>query len=119
LAEIFQNSQLALPTNPQSPLLQYSFKELQQIEACEMQRLIDRLRKSRTLLTQVIAKQTSGVSYTLEEYENSGCALSEKGKKIKRMRFSQRRKLGDDDNYRYGHAFKGVTLYWLPVAFLP
>jgi hypothetical protein len=119
LADIFQHSQLALPANPQSPLLQYSFKELRQIEACEMQRLIDRLRKSRTLLTQVIAKPTLGVSYALKEYENSGCALSDKGKKIKQMRFSKRRKLGTDDNYLYGHAFEGVILYWLPVAFLP
>ncbi|EDN71594.1 hypothetical protein BGS_1210 [Beggiatoa sp. SS] len=35
------------------------------------------------------------------------------------MRFGTRRKLGDDDSYRYGHALKGITLYWLPMEFLP
>jgi hypothetical protein len=119
LAEILESSQQALPVNLQTPLLQYTFDELRQIEDCEMQRLIDRLRMSRALLTKVIANPTLGVSYTLEEYNNSGCPLSDKGKKIKRMRFGTRRKLGDNDSYRYGHALKGITLYWLPVEFLP
>jgi hypothetical protein len=119
LAEILQSSKLALPANPESPLLQYTFEELQQLEGCEMERLRDRLRMSRALLTKVIANPTLGVSYTLEEYQNSGCPLSDKGKNIKRMRFGTRRKLGDDDSYRYGHALKGITLYWLPMEFLP
>jgi hypothetical protein len=119
LAKILEESKLSLPINPESPLLQYSFDDFRQIEGCEMQRLIDRLRMSKALLTKVIANPTLGVSYTLEDYEDSGCRLTDKGRNIKRLRFGTRQKLGDDDSYRYGHTMKGITLYWLPMEFLP
>ncbi len=119
LADILENSKRSLPINPESPLLQYSFDDFRQIEGCEMQRLIDRLRMSKALLTKVIANPTLGVSYTLEDYEDSGCRLTDKGRNIKRLRFGTRQKLGDDDSYSYGHAMKGITLYWLPMEFLP
>jgi hypothetical protein len=119
LADILENSGSSLPINPESPLLQYTFDDFRQIEGCEMQRLIDRLRMSKALLTKVIANPTLGVSYTLEDYEDSGCRLTDKGRNIKRLRFGTRQKLGDDDSYRYGHTMKGITLYWLPMEFLP
>jgi len=119
LTNVLQQSKQALPINLQTPLLQYTVEELRQLDGCEMRRLIDRLRMSRSLLTKVVANPTLGVSYTLENYHNSGCRITDKGQKITRMRFGTRHRLGEDDSYRYGHLFNGITLYWLPAEFLP
>jgi hypothetical protein len=120
LLDILEKGKNSLPFNKKSPLLQYSFKELlKEIPDCELKWLIDWVRSIRAALTKILANPTLKVSYTLEDYPPTACPLTEKGKNIKKMVFGPRSKLGEDDTYRYGHALKGITLYWLPMDLLP
>jgi hypothetical protein len=120
LLEILEKGNNSLPLNKKSPLLQYSFKELLEgIENCELKWLMEWVRDTKAALTKILANPTLKVSYTLEDYPPTPCSLTEKGKKIKKMVFGPRSKLGEDDSYRYGHALKGITLFWLPMDLLP
>jgi hypothetical protein len=120
LLDILEQGKNALPLNKKSFLLQYSFEELlKKIPDCELKWLIAWLRDTRAGLTKILANPTLKVSYTLEDYPPTACPLTNKGKNIKKMVFGPRQKLGEDDSYRYGHALKGITLFWLPMELLP
>jgi hypothetical protein len=120
LLDILEQGKNALPLNKKSFLLQYSFGELlEKIPDCELKWLIAWLRDTRAGLTKILANPTLKVSYTLEDYPPTACPLTNKGKNIKKMVFGPRQKLGEDDSYRYGHALKGITLFWLPMELLP
>jgi hypothetical protein len=120
LLEMLELAKNALPLNQKTPLLQYSFKELlEEIPDCELKWLIDWVQSTQSALTKILTNPTLKVSYILEDHPPTTCPLTEKGKKIKRMVFGPRHKLGEDDSYRYGHALGGITLFWLPMELLP
>jgi hypothetical protein len=108
----------ALPMREDSPLLQYSFKELREIERCELKRLAKWVTDIRTVLQRVYNNSTHKVNFTLK-YPATTCPLSEKGKKVPKLKFGTTQALGPDDTYRYDHTLYNQTVYWLPVDFLP
>jgi len=89
------------------------------MEPCELARLIEWIRSVRRILINVVSNPTLKVSFELKDYPDNCPNLSEKGKRIKQVWFEQRETLGPDDSYRYGHALRGITLYWLPIEFMP
>ncbi|OQW93856.1 MAG: hypothetical protein BWK79_08950 [Beggiatoa sp. IS2] len=111
----------ALPVRENSPLLQYSLKEIRsEISAdCELPRLIEWVKGIRQILLKISGKPTLEVSFTLADYPASACAVTPKGQRIPKLVAEQRQPLGPNDEYRYDHNFRGQTIYWLPVDFLP
>jgi len=111
----------ALPIREDSPLLQYSLQEIrEEISAdCELPRLIEWVTAIRQVLLKVSAQPTLEVSFKLEDYPPTTCPLTTKGLRVPKLTSEQKRKLGPDDEYRYDHHFRGQTIYWLPLEFLP
>ncbi|MDM8547873.1 hypothetical protein QUF61_15400 [Candidatus Venteria ishoeyi] len=108
-----------LPIRNRGPLLQYSLNELQTMEACEMRYLADWLKSIRKVLISVAEEPMKKISFKLQDYRDSGCQLSEKGKKIKKMVLEPPSLLGPGNEYSYLHSLYGEQIYWLPVDFLP
>lgn len=129
LKEILTHYKESLPVRPDSPLFQYTLKDIEEMQDCEFLRLMDRTKSAYQILGNVLTDPTSKVSFQLKSYEdyereNGGTpscpGITEKGKKLKKVIFGAHSKLGSDDTYRYGHGLKsGITLYWLPLEFLP
>jgi hypothetical protein len=110
----------ALPMREDSPLLQYSFKELREIEGCELTRLAKWVTDIRKVLQRVYNDGTKKANFTLKySRSTSGCPLSDKGKKVPKLKFGPPQALGPDDTYRYDHTLYNQRVYWLPVDFLP
>ena len=110
----------ALPMREDSPLLQYSIKEIREIEGCEVLRLVKWVTSIRKVLQKVYNDSTQKVVFTLD-YPSStrSCPLTPKGKKVPELQFGTVKPLGPDDNYSYEHNLYNQTVYWLPVDFLP
>jgi hypothetical protein len=112
-----------LPMRQNSPLLQYSIKEIrEEIEACEVTRLINWVIDIRRVLQRVFNDSTQKPVFTLEYPSRSThCPLSEKGKRVPELKFGRvvAQALGPNDNHRYDHRLYGQTVYWLPIDFLP
>jgi len=120
LAEQLMKYKNGLPIYEKSPLLQYEIQEIRTMETCELARLIEWVRTTKDIFNKILTNHTLKVSFELKDYPNNCPNLSKKGKRIKQIvRFEQREKLGPDDSYRYGHALRGITLYWLPIEFMP
>jgi len=111
----------ALPMREESPLLQYTFDEIREdIEGCELIRLVEWVKSIREVLQRVYNDSTQKVVFTLEYPSKfSYCPLSDKGLKVPKLTFGAVQALGPDDNYRYDHNLYGQTVYWLPIDFLP
>ncbi len=109
-----------LPMREDSPFLQYSIKDIRQIEGCEFLRLVEWINSIRTVLQRVYHDSTTKVNFTLAySKSNFSCPLSDKSKKVPRLKFSHLTALGPNDEYRYDHTLYNQTVYWLPVDFLP
>jgi len=109
-----------LPVPSFSPLLQYELREIRNMESCELRRLSNWIRLTRDILSQIRADGTLRPVFVKREYPVEQCpSASEKGKKIPRIEIQSPVKLGKDDSYRYDHAFRGETRYWLPEEFFP
>lgn len=130
LKEVIMKHRDALPIRPGSPLFEYSLKDVEDMQDCELLRLIEWVKSAHSILEKVLSNPTLKVSFDLishEEYaKNQGASdecpgLSDKGKKLKKVVFKERQKLGPDDTYRYGHSLqgRGITMFWLPLEFLP
>jgi hypothetical protein len=113
----------ALPMRQNGPLLQYSLKEIrEEIEECEVTRLINWVIGIRKVLQRVFNDSTEKPVFSLEyPSDGTGCPLSDKGKRVPELKFEPvaALELGPDDNYRYDHRLYGQTVYWLPIDFLP
>ncbi len=112
-----------LPMRQNGPLLQYSIKEIrEEIEACEVTRLINWVTAIRKVLQKVYNSPTQKPVFSLEYPSRwTHCPLSDKGKKVPELKFGRvvAQALGPDDNYRYNHSLYGQIVYWLPIDFLP
>ena len=109
-----------LPMRENSPFLQYSIKDIREIEGCELLRLVEWVTSIRKVLQRVFNDSTQKVTFTLEYPQaNISCPLTAKGKKVPQLKFGSVKTLGPDDNYSYDHALYGQRVYWLPVDFLP
>ncbi|RKZ78604.1 MAG: hypothetical protein DRR19_26165 [Candidatus Parabeggiatoa sp. nov. 1] len=111
----------ALPMREDSPLLQYTIKEIrEEIEGCELLRLVEWVSSIRKVLQRVFNDSTQKVVFSLEyPTKSASCPLSDKGKKVPKLNFGLPAALGPNDNYRYDHTFYNQIVYWLPVDFLP
>ena len=110
----------ALPVRDQSPLLQYSIREIkEEIQPCELFRLLAWINNIRAILTKVSGSPTLKVSFDLDYSGGSDCPLSEKGKRVPTMTLLPPEQLGPDDTYSYRHSFRNTRIYWLPINFLP
>jgi hypothetical protein len=104
----------------QSPLLQYSLKEIEKIQRCELRRLLTWADSAHQLLNNVRSSPTLKISFTLQPYPKTDCPLaSEKGQRIHQLVLEPPKKLGENDDYRYDRSFRGQIIYWLPTEFLP
>ncbi|OQW92765.1 MAG: hypothetical protein BWK78_00670 [Thiotrichaceae bacterium IS1] len=132
LQTILEQHKSVLPMREQSPLLQYSLADIWTMEGCELDRLLEWVTAIRNVLEKVVGSPELKVSFELKDYTDECPGMTDKGKRIKKMVSypegrdkgeksgpSQVESLGKDSNYRYGHVFRNVTLYWLPVEFLP
>jgi hypothetical protein len=132
LQTILEQHKSVLPMREQSPLLQYSLADIWNMEGCELDRLLEWVTSIRNVLEKVIGSPELKVSFELKDYADECPGMTDKGKRIKKMVSypegkergeksgpSNLERLGPDSNYRYGHVFRNVTLYWLPVEFLP
>jgi hypothetical protein len=112
-----------LPMRQNGPLLQYKIEEIrEEIEACEVTRLINWVTDIRKVLQRVFNDSTQKPAFSLEYPSRwTHCPLSEKGKRVPELKFGRvvAQALGPDDNYRYDHRLYGQTVYWLPIDFLP
>ena len=109
-----------LPVRSFSPLLQYELHEIRTMESCELRRLSSWIRSTRDILGQIRAEGTLRVNAVQEDYPTEQCpSISDKGKRIRRVDLKQPSKLGEDDSYRYDHALRGTTIYWIPEEFFP
>jgi hypothetical protein len=127
LEEIIMHAKIALPVRPQSPLFQYSPYDFDssndnKVSDCEVDRILEWIKSVDSILEKIVSYPHLKVPVSLVEYGKSDCRLSSKGQRIKRVLFrDEREPLGSDDTYRYGHAFPGafVTIYWIPLEYLP
>jgi hypothetical protein len=122
LSELLAGSRKrTLPMRKEGPLLQYTFDEIREkIEECELKRLVAWVKSIRRVLQRVYNDSTQKVNFTLEYPSKATyCPLSDKGKKIPKLKFGAVQALGKDDTYRYDHTLYGQTVYWLPIEFLP
>jgi hypothetical protein len=111
---------MGLPMRNQSPLLQYSLKEIEEIPRCELRRLITWVGSMHQVLNNVRSAPTLKVSFTLKPYPPEQCPLATpKGKAIPELVFDPPQKLGETEEYRYDRSFRGQVIYWLPIEFLP
>ena len=121
--ELTEAKKKVLPMRHNSPLLQYSIKEIhEEIEACEVARLINWVADIRKVLQKISKDSTQKPVFTSKyPTADSLCPLSEKGKKIPELKFEEFgvQALGSDDNYSYDHDLYGQIVYWLPIDFLP
>ncbi|BAP57034.1 hypothetical protein THII_2737 [Thioploca ingrica] len=109
-----------LPMRNQSPLLQYSLKEIEEIPRCELRRLITWVDSMHQVLNNVRSAPTLKVSFTLKPYPPEQCPLATpKGKAIPELVFDPPQKMGETEEYRYDRSFRGQVIYWLPIEFLP
>ncbi|OQW92766.1 MAG: hypothetical protein BWK78_00675 [Thiotrichaceae bacterium IS1] len=132
LQTILERHKSVLPMREQSPLLQYSVADIWTMEGCELDRLLEWVTSIRNVLEKVLGSPELKISFELKDYTDECLGMTDKGKRLKKMVSypegkdrggksgpSQLERLGPDSNYRYGHTFRSVTLYWLPVEFLP
>ncbi|OQW92569.1 MAG: hypothetical protein BWK78_01325 [Thiotrichaceae bacterium IS1] len=125
LEELVTDLKIALPVRPESPLFQYSpydFNEGNEnkIKDCEVNKIREWIQGIDSILARIVSYPEQKVLVEFAEYDEKDCPLSDKGKRIKKIRFKdERERLGPDDSYRYGHAVFDVTLYWVPLEFLP
>lgn len=125
LEEIITQLKVSLPIRPQSPLFQYSPYDFDasnenKIPDCEVTRILEWIRSVDHILDKIVEYPKNEVFVDFEEYRDTACPLSEKGKRIKKVETNETSEpLGPDDNYRYGHAVFDVTLYWIPLEYLP
>ena len=111
---------MGLPMRNQSPLLQYSLKEIEEIPRCELRRLITWVSSMHQVLNNVRSAPTLKVSFTFKPYPPEQCPLATaKGKAIPELIFDPPQKLGETEEYRYDRSFRGQVIYWLPTEFLP
>jgi hypothetical protein len=109
-----------LPMRNQSPLLQYSLKEIEEIPRCELRRLITWVSSMHQVLNNVRSAPTLKVAFTFKPYPLEQCPLATaKGKAIPELIFDPPQKLGETEEYRYDRSFRGQVIYWLPIEFLP
>ena len=109
-----------LPMREDSPFLQYSIKDIREIEGCELMQLVEWVTSIRKVLQRVFNDSTQKVTFTLEYPQtNLSCPLSDKGKKLPQLKFGPVKALGPNDEYSYAHRLYDQTVYWLPVDFLP
>jgi len=119
LAELMKRK-TGLPMRTQSPLLQYSLKDIEQMPRCELRRLLTWISSIHQVLNNVRSSPTLKVSFTLKPYPEKQCPLaSDKGQKIAELTFHPPQKLGETEEYRYDRSFRGQVIYWLPTRFLP
>ena len=111
----------ALPMREDSPLLQYTIKEIrEEIEGCEVLRLIEWVNAIRNVLQKVYHDSTQKVVFTLEYPRSGSCPLTAKGRKVPKLKMGRSKDLGPDETtYRYDHTLYNNTVYWLPVDYLP
>lgn len=109
-----------LPVKLRSPLMQYSPDELLDptiIPLCEIESLIDWVKKSVELLTIV------RTGYNKPEFEvlpPVGCNdMSEKGQRIPFIPVISTSPLGPNKKYSYGQTSGGERRYWVPEEFMP
>ncbi len=109
-----------LPMRSQSPLLQYSLKDIEEIPRCELRRLITWVSSMQQVLNNVRSAPTLKVSFSLNPYPEKQCPLATpKGKNIPELISEPPKKLGETEEYRYDRSFRGQVIYWLPTEFLP
>ncbi|MCP4548453.1 MAG: VWA domain-containing protein [bacterium] len=122
----FLRRRSGLPIRDLSPLLQYSLRELANLDACELNRLISFARATREILLRVSGNPEYKVLFKRQEYPANSCAgISSKGRNIPLLvllppePFDVQSGNREPRTYRYDRAFRGETRYWLPKEFLP
>jgi uncharacterized protein YnzC (UPF0291/DUF896 family) len=112
-----------LPVSRNSLLLSYTPEQLEdenKVPDCELDRLAVLATNMETILG-IIYEGNYRPHFKTKPYPESTCTkASENGKRIPfiRGRISKKR-LGDDDTYRYDHEFRGKIIYWVPQEYLP
>jgi uncharacterized protein YnzC (UPF0291/DUF896 family) len=112
-----------LPVSRNSLLLSYTPEQLEdenKVPDCELDRLAVLATNMETILG-IIYEGNYRPHFKTKPYPESTCTkASENGKRIPfiRGRISKKR-LGDDDTYRYDHEFGEKTIYWVPQEYLP
>lgn len=110
----------ALPIRKKSPLMQYSYEDLTEVQECELYRLVNWSKSIYRVLASVNADPTMKANFTLRVENPTTCPnMSRKGRKIPRLLKGEKEKLGRDNNYSYDHESEGIVIYWLPKEFLP
>ncbi|MCK5719585.1 MAG: hypothetical protein KAH84_06495, partial [Thiomargarita sp.] len=115
------NKKNSFPVRKHSPLMQYSVKEILNMQQCEFQRLINWVENIYNLLSRLTAQPTYKIEYSLSNFPDSQCPrVSNKGRNIQRLKLSEASKpLGPSNEYSYQHTLKGETIYSIPTNFLP
>ncbi|HEW97901.1 MAG TPA: hypothetical protein ENF37_04545 [Beggiatoa sp.] len=109
-----------LPVREHSPLMQYTVKEILNMQRCEFQRLTKWVEDIYGLLNRLTGQPTSKVAFSLADFPDTQCPrVSDKGRNIKRLTLAPPKALGPSDEYRYDHTFRGDTIYSIPKDFLP
>ncbi|RKZ91263.1 MAG: hypothetical protein DRR19_07710 [Candidatus Parabeggiatoa sp. nov. 1] len=119
LADVLKRKS-GLPVREHSPLMQYTVKEIRNMQRCEFQRLTKWVESIYTLLNRLTASPTFKVAYSLANFPDSQCPrVSAKGRNIKRLTLAPPKALGPNDEYRYDHSFRKDTIFSIPKDFLP
>ncbi|MCP4112240.1 MAG: VWA domain-containing protein [Desulfobacteraceae bacterium] len=126
--EYISKRKYLLPIRENSPLMQYTHKELMEdIPECEMWRLVNWCKSINSILSSVYAYPKHKASFMLKRDSSRTCLnMSRKGKNIHIIKKRKKSMLAGEDfmglgaeAYRYDHEFHKYTIYWLPKNFLP
>lgn len=129
VSEYIEKRKLPLPIHTDSPLLQYTYKEMrEEIPRCELWRLFKWCDSIYKVLLNVHANPTMKVDFKLVKDTSANCGgISRKGEKIPLLVMDKRPQFlaGNDilnlgsNSYSYEHEFHNITIYWIPKDFLP
>jgi len=122
LYQLLEDRNAVLPMRKQSPLLQYTFSQIRDMEGCEFLRLIQWAADISKLLDDVAGHPTNKFELEYKEYDKELCpGISQEGRNIKRLSHKNAGPFNkDSDKYSYRHdGILSGPIYIIPTNFLP
>jgi len=121
LYQLLEKRKVVLPMRKDSPLLQYTFSEIRDMEGCEFVRLIKWTANILDVLEKVSGNPSLKLVLAHNDYDHDMCpVISQKGRNIKRLAIEKVAPLNhEDDRYSYRQDFRGKPIYIIPTGFLP
>ncbi|MCP3869523.1 MAG: VWA domain-containing protein [Gammaproteobacteria bacterium] len=105
-----------IPVVESSPLMQYTLRDLLEVDGCELRRLDQWVRGSLKILRGVATLPTQRIEMHLDSAPEPDCDARHS---VPRLRPGKKRPLGPDDSFSYAQEVDGRYIYWLPREFMP